>query len=79
MVEFKLNVPFFLNLNSGPTGLESIFKFQGTVDLNSSKTCLNLFFLTDHCISSTKIDQKCAPDPMGWVPGLEIGMEGHIW
>ena len=56
-------------------GLESNLKFTGTVNLNSRKND----FLMDRCISSTKIDQKCAPDPMGWVPGLEIGMEGHIW
>ena len=60
-------------------GLESILKFPGTVNLNSRKKMFKLFVLMDRCISSTKIDQKCAPDPMGWVPGLEIGMEGHIW
>ena len=26
--------------------------------------------------SSTKIDQKCAPDPMGCIPGPEICKEG---
>ena len=60
-------------------GLESILNFPGTVNLDSRKKRLNYFFLMDHCISSTKIDQKCAPDPMGEVPGPEIGMEGQIW
>ena len=26
-------------------------------------------------ISSTQIDRKCAPDPMGWIPGPEICKE----
>ena len=30
-------------------------------------------------ISSTKIDQKCVPDPMGWIPGPEICKEWQIW
>ena len=29
-------------------------------------------------ISSTKIDQKCVPDPMGWIPGPEICQEYAI-
>ena len=71
MAEFKLKVPGTFNLNSCPTGLESILKFPGIVDLNSRKK-FKLFFLMDRYISSTKIDQKCAPDPMRWIPGPEI-------
>ena len=29
-------------------------------------------------ISSTQIDRKCAPDPMGWIPGPEICKEFEI-
>ena len=30
-------------------------------------------------MSSTKIDQKCVLDPMGWIPGSEICKEWVIW
>ena len=29
-------------------------------------------------ISNTKIDQKCVPDPMGWIPGPGIWKEFEI-
>ena len=37
------------------------------------------FICVDRCISSTQMDQKHAPDPMGWVPGPEICKECQIW
>ena len=30
-------------------------------------------------ISSTQIDRKCVPDPMGWIPGPEICKEFEMF
>ena len=54
------------------------FKFQKKSKDLAWKKSKNYFIFVDRCISSTQMDQKHAPDPMGGVPGPEICKECHI-
>ena len=73
-----LTFPGNVKIDSSSAGPEFKSQFPGTVNLNSRKS-LFFFPLMNHCISSTKIDQKYAPDPMVWVPESEICKECQIW
>ena len=59
-----------MNLNAGP--------IPGTFNLNAQEQ-VSTFFMMDRCISKTKMDQKCGPNPMERVPGPEVGKKYVIF
>ena len=77
-IDFKLKFPRNFTLNTGPKWPAFNLKFPRNFNLNAQKQFI-FVFVTNRCISKTKMDRKYGPNPMERVPGPEVGKKYAIF